>query len=134
MPVAGLVRLGIAIGALALGTATAGVASAQTVAPPTGLTAQGVSQSSIQLRWSYSGNREGGFEVERSSGGAAFTPIATLGKNTTAYLNSGLAPATTYSYRVRARSRSGTTYSAYSNVASATTQGAPSADTTLPTI
>jgi hypothetical protein len=52
--------------------------------------------------------------------GSSFSWIATAGANTTSYPNTGLSAATTYYYRVAASNGAG--ISAYSNVASDTTQ------------
>ena len=58
--------------------------------------------------------------------------VASLGANVTTYQNTGLSPATAYRYQVRALNAAGN--SAYSNIASATTQAAttaPAAPTAL---
>jgi titin len=61
--------------------------------------------------------------------GVNFTQIAMLGKNMMKYNNTGLAPNTTYHYRIR--SYDGPNHSAYSNVASATTGSAAAAPSNL---
>jgi titin len=57
--------------------------------------------------------------VERSTNGTKFKQLANVGANVTTYSNTRLSRATTYYYRVRAYNAGGN--SAYSNVASATT-------------
>lgn len=89
-------------------------------AAPSNLTANAVSTSQINLAWTDNANNETGFRVERSTDGANFTEIITVGANTTSFNNSGLAASTAYFYRVRATNSGGN--SAYSNTASATTQ------------
>lgn len=91
-------------------------------AAPSGLTASASSSSQIALAWTDNASNETAFSVERSVSGGAFTVVATLGANTTSYLDTGLAASTTYLYRVRASNSGGN--SAYSNTGSATTQAA----------
>jgi hypothetical protein len=90
-----------------------------TPAAASNLTAIAVSRSQINLAWTDNSNNETGFAVERSKNGKGFSQIATLGANVTTYSNTGLSRATTYYYRVRAYNPGGN--SAYSNIASATT-------------
>jgi PKD repeat protein len=95
--------------------------------PPSGLAALATSSSSIALSWTDNGDNEGGFSIERSSGGGAFAEVATTGPNSSAtgsWTDTGLSGATTYTYRVRAFGSA--EYSAYSGPASATTGTAPS--------
>ena len=101
-------------------------------AAPSNLAAVVVSSSQINLTWTDTATNESGFRIERCSGSGctSFAEIATVGANVTSYQNTGLLASTSYSYRVRAYNQSGT--SAYSNTASATTQGAaPSAPSNL---
>lgn len=71
---------------------------------PQGLTATPVSPTQVHLTWSASTDDVGvtGYRVERCAGAncSGFTQIA--GPGTTSYSDSGLAPSTTYRYRVRA--------------------------------
>ena len=90
-----------------------------TVAAPTNLIATAASKTKIKLAWTDNSNNEQGFKIERSTDGVNFSQIATVGANVKAYTNTGLSKNKKYYYRVRAYN--GTTNSAYSNVASATT-------------
>jgi ELWxxDGT repeat protein len=88
---------------------------------PTNLTAGPVdgSATSIRLAWvDHSGN-ESGFRIERSNDGTNFIEVATVGADVVSYQDDSLAPATTYTYRIRATNAHGD--SDYSNPAAATT-------------
>jgi hypothetical protein len=99
-------------------------------AAPTNLSATAVSTSQIDLAWTDNSTNEDGFQVEQSTDGVSFTRIATVAPNVNAYSNTGLQPATTYYYRVRAFASSEN--SDYSNTAvSTTTMGAPAAPSGL---
>jgi len=91
-------------------------------AAPSGLSATSLSTVSISLSWTDTANNETGFKIERKpAGSSTWTEIATVGANVQGYSDSGLSQATQYTYRVRATNRGGD--SAWSNEASATTQG-----------
>ena len=100
-----------------------------TIAPtvPTGLGANAVSSSQINLSWSASLDNVGvtGYRVFRNT-----ILVATVG-SVTAYQDSGLSAVTTYTYRIRALDAAGNV-SVQSNTASATTQTVP--DTAAPTV
>ena len=91
-------------------------------AAPSGLSASATSSTAVALTWTDTAN-EDSFAIERSTDGVTFAPLATVPANTTAYADSGLSAATTYTYRVRAHNVSGD--SAYSNAATATTLPTP---------
>ncbi len=110
------------------------VASAQTTSvaptptpPPSGipiapstLAAASPSSTQITISWRDNSTNETGFKVERAP--AAAGPWTYIGSTAaTGYGDSALAAGTTYYYRVQAYNSSGN--SAYSNTASATTQG-----------
>lgn len=105
--------------------------AAEPPAAPTNLTATVTMAGQIDLSWTDNAVNEDGFELEVSTdGGNTFAPLTTLGPDATSYQHSGLAPLTTYHYRVRAQNTIGP--SDYSNVASATTlNGPPAAPTGL---
>lgn len=93
---------------------------------PSALSAAAISSIQINLFWTDNSANESGFKIERKTGaGGAWAQIGTVGANVTTYADtSGLTPATTYTYQVRAYNAAGD--SAYSNPASATTPGNPS--------
>lgn len=96
-----------------------------TPAPPTApdsLTATAISSTQINLSWADRSNNETGFRIERSTGGGAYSLIATTGANAVSYPSTGLTANTSYSFRVRAYNADGE--SADSNAATATTPGA----------
>jgi glucose/arabinose dehydrogenase/chitodextrinase len=109
--------------------ATATTAALQDTVPPTdptGLTATAVGSSQVGLNWTASSDNVGvaGYRVERCLGASCtnFAQIAT--PTATTYGDAGLAPSSTYRYRVRAVDPSGN-LSGYSAVAAATTGAAP---------
>ena len=87
---------------------------------PSALVVSPMSYSQLKLTWlNISG--ETGYSVERSSNGINnWKQVVATTANVTTFTNTGLSPATTYYYRVRAILGGGK-YSAYSNVAIATT-------------
>jgi len=90
---------------------------------PDGLTATLATATSIQLTWNDRSSDESLFEIQRRSNGGSWSTLASPAANTTAYLDSGLTPSTTYDYRVRASGDGGT--SAWSTVSGATTPATP---------
>src|SRR5207302_979683 len=92
--------------------------------PPSGLKATG-SSSQINLYWTAPTNNGGspitGYKIERSEdGGTTWSAsVSNTGTNATKYANTGLAPSTTFDYRVSAINGIGT--SDPSNSASAKT-------------
>jgi titin len=89
-------------------------------APPGSLTAVPMSNTKIRLAWTDSSDNETGFRIVRkNSAGGAFVEIATLGENVKSFVDSSLAPLTTYYYRIRAFNSGGN--SSYSNETHATT-------------
>jgi fibronectin type 3 domain-containing protein len=86
---------------------------------PSGLNANAVSSSQINLSWTDTAANQTGVEVDRSIDGTNFTPLINVGATATGYSDSGLAAGTKYYYRVEATGASGN--SPGSNVASATT-------------
>jgi hypothetical protein len=97
---------------------------------PKNLSATAASVSRINLTWTDKSSNETGFEIERKSGTCSsansWTKIKTAGQSVTSYSNTGLSSGETYSYRVRASSKSSSQpyaygYSLYSNCKSVTT-------------
>lgn len=94
--------------------------SAPILPTPSGLTATVASATQINLSWQ-SVQGATAYQIERSlTGSSGWEQIAT--PSATSYNNTGLTGSTTYYYRVRATSTSGT--SAYSSDVSATTNNA----------
>lgn len=105
------------------------------LAAPTSLTANVILGNSVSLSWNDTNTSESGYRIERSQNSSSgFVEIASVDANIVSYANSNLSPQTTYYYRVRAFKigQRNTTYSSYSNLASATTGMAP--DTLPPSI
>jgi hypothetical protein len=92
---------------------------------PSNLSATATSTNQINLAWNDNSDTEDGFDVERSADGSSWFPHASLGVNATAYNDSGLNPASTWFYRVRAFNTEEN--SGYSNTASDTTFDVPPA-------
>jgi RHS repeat-associated protein len=90
---------------------------------PTGLTANAVSTTQINLTWVDNSANEANFTVERStSTGSGFGVISSIvAANTVSYSDNTALPGVKYFYRVRATNNSGTGNSANSAEASAVT-------------
>jgi fibronectin type 3 domain-containing protein len=71
-------------------------------AAPSSLLATAVSGSQINLTWADNSNNEDGFQIEQSTDGLNFTPLATASANASSYPVVGLQPSTAYTFRVRA--------------------------------
>jgi hypothetical protein len=84
------------------------------------LAASATSTSAIALTWTDNATNETGYYVQRSTDGTNFTQVGSVGAGVTSYSDSGLSASTTYYYRVCAYNAAGN--SAYTAVASATTQ------------
>ena len=96
------------------------IASPVTLPPPTGLTATPVSGSRINLSWRDNCVNETGFRVQRRGPlSVDWVDVGTTAADVTMFSDTGLAPQTLYSYRVRAFEN--TTTSAFSNMAHAWT-------------
>jgi murein DD-endopeptidase MepM/ murein hydrolase activator NlpD len=100
--------------------ATTAAAAPVVPAAPSSLVASVVSSSQIRLAWKDNSSNETGFAIERRVGSGSWTPVATVAGQSVAYTDNGLAPATTYSYQVRALN--GATSSAAVISAAVTTQ------------
>jgi cellulose/xylan binding protein with CBM9 domain/fibronectin type III domain protein/galactose oxidase-like protein len=90
--------------------------------PPSNLAATlaAGSCSQVTLTWTDNSSNEDGFKIERKIGaGGTYAPHATVGANATTFNDPGLAPNTTYYYKVRAYK--GGDNSQFSNEASTTT-------------
>jgi fibronectin type 3 domain-containing protein len=101
------------------------IATTTAPAAPSGLVATAASSTQINLAWTDNSGNEDGFKIERSTDGANFLEIATVGANVTTYADTGRTAATAYYYRARSFNIGGN--SGYSNVANATTLPNPPA-------
>ncbi|MGE5552498.1 MAG: fibronectin type III domain-containing protein [Betaproteobacteria bacterium] len=94
--------------------------SAQPPEAPSALTATAISPYSIVLTWQDNSSTEEGFRIERRTEAERhFVEVGTTAANVTLYTDTGLAPRTRYTYRVRAFNAAG--YSDYSGRAYART-------------
>ncbi|MEO5895365.1 MAG: metallophosphoesterase [Vicinamibacterales bacterium] len=85
------------------------------LAAPSGLVARAGANGQVTLTWADNSNNEDRFEIQRSSDGATFAAVTTVGANVQTFADSALARRQTYWYRVRAGA--GTATSAFSSVA-----------------
>lgn len=91
---------------------------------PSNLAAASLSTTQIRLTWRDNATNETGFKIERAlSLNGPWSQIAIVGVNVAAYVSGGLAPSTTYYYRIRAYNANGD--SAYTEIQSATTANSP---------
>ncbi|HEX2645578.1 MAG TPA: fibronectin type III domain-containing protein, partial [Thermoanaerobaculia bacterium] len=88
-------------------TTPAGTVSGTFVAP-SGLKALARSANEVLLTWQDRSTGETGFRVERQTAGGAFQEIGTVPANSVSALVTGLAPGTSYGFRVRAVRTGGT--------------------------
>ncbi|HWP95945.1 MAG TPA: stalk domain-containing protein [Syntrophomonadaceae bacterium] len=120
--------LGIELSPAAVGTGSGSTLSGSLIvtpgnlslvlAAPSDLTVS-VSGSEMSLNWKDNSSNESGFEIERTVEGGSYSKLASVGAGITTYKDSGLASGTRYYYRVRAYNN--TSFSAYTNEASAAT-------------
>lgn len=88
----------------------------------TTLTAASAGSRKIRLTWPDNATDEDGYEIERVIFGGKFIQIGDVAPNTMEYIDSvSLDPDTTYTYRIRSYRDNYTSFSAYSNEASAKT-------------
>jgi hypothetical protein len=92
--------------------------SAQVPAAPSGLSATAASSGQVNLAWTDNSSNEDQFNIQRSTDGVNFSPLATVGRNVTSYSDTGLRAGTRYYYRVLAHNLAGD--SAWSGVANVT--------------
>ena len=102
--------------------------------PPTDLTAEGASNTSIDLSWQDGSDTETGFKIQSRLGTTgAFQTLTTVDADVTEFTVEDLPSGTEYSFRIRAVNSGGE--SANSNIAAATTLGeAPPANLTAAAI
>jgi streptogramin lyase len=88
-------------------------------AGPTGLTVKAVSSHQLNLAWTDNSSNETAISIWRRTGSGIYARVAVLPPSISHYVDAGLSPKTTYTYRVRAINNSGA--SLWSNEASGTT-------------
>ncbi len=89
-------------------------------AAPVNLTAAAAGAGQIELHWTDNSTNETGFAIERSPNGtSSWEEFTTVADNITTYIDNGLAPGTTFFYRVSAYNPNGN--SGFSNIADAAT-------------
>jgi fibronectin type 3 domain-containing protein len=94
--------------------------AASAVAAPASIGGSGSSSSpQVSLNWQDNSANETAFQVVRSGDGVTYWGVALCAANSTSYVDSSVAGGYTYYYKVRGIS--GSDYSDYSNMASATT-------------
>ena len=94
----------------------------------------GMVEAANVLTWQDNSNNETAFNIERKveacTGTLPFTPLASVGTNTTTYIDSAVVEGASYCYRVNASNSAGA--SAYSNLAGRTVPfTVPTAPSTL---
>ena len=86
--------------------------------PPLNFTAQAISPNQIRLNWTDASTNEIGFKIEKSVDGIVFAPLEEAPANFFLRVISGLAPDTTYYFRIRSYNSAG--ISAYVSVSART--------------
>lgn len=96
---------------------------------PSALVANVLSHSEIELSWTDNASNESSFKIERRLTGepeTSFVQITSVGADVTNFTDTSLSAETGYDFRVRASNASGD--SAYTKIASATTEPAPASE------
>ena len=91
-----------------------------TLNPPSNLTAEAIGSSQIRLTWQDNSTNEAGFGIQRRTGGASWSLLVWVARSQTTFIDAGLLPTSTYSYRMSAFGDD-SAFSAFSNTATATT-------------
>src|SRR5207248_2675429 len=90
-------------------------------AAPSGASATAVNWSKVTLTWTDNSSNEDGYMIQCCITGGTFVEIGRVGPGITTYSDSGLAPNTQYSYRVRAWNAGGvSSFCPSANVTTAT--------------
>ena len=93
-----------------------------TVVPvaPSNLTGVVVSTTQINLSWTDNSTNETGFKIERKTGTGVYAVVGTTAIDVTTFIDNGLTPSTTYTYRVYSYNAGGNSPT-YSNELTLTT-------------
>lgn len=96
--------------------------STTTVVPvaPSNLTGTVASTTQINLSWTDNSTNETGFKIERKTGTGTYAIVGTTATDVTTFIDTGLTPSTTYTYRVYSYNAVGSSL-AYSNEFTITT-------------
>lgn len=97
------------------------VGSGPVPAVPANLTASTSGSNQVNLLWTDNSNDETHFRIERKEGTGNYGFLSNAPANATSFSDTGVAPGTSFSYRIRSESLNGS--SAWSNEASVTTSG-----------
>ncbi|MCK4788940.1 MAG: S8 family serine peptidase [Desulfobacteraceae bacterium] len=81
--------------------------SSEPPAAPTGLAAKARGKNKIALNWQDNSNNEDGFKIYRGPSPTSLSLLEPVGADTTSYVDSGVAPKTTYYYKVCAYNTNG---------------------------
>src|SRR5574343_443520 len=95
-------------------TAAANGATSLDLDPPTDLVAEAVSSTQIKLTWTDNAPSADYHCIERKSGGSAYSEVGTVATGTATYTSGSLTAGTEYTFRIRARHDTPTTYGDYS--------------------
>src|SRR5207245_2408099 len=76
-------------------------------AAPTNLAGQSSAAGQVSLTWTDNATDATSFKIERSTDGIHFTQITVVGGNARSYVDSGVASAIRYYYRIRATNAAG---------------------------
>ena len=71
-----------------------------TLNPPSNLTAEAIGSSQIRLTWQDNSTNETGFGIQRRTGGASWSLLVWVARSQTTFIDAGLLPTSTYSYRM----------------------------------
>ncbi|MEV4218952.1 cellulose binding domain-containing protein [Nonomuraea sp. NPDC049725] len=111
-------------------TTTGGGTDTTPPTTPSGLRTANTTATATTLSWNAATDSGGsglaGYDILRSTGGGAYTQVGTTAS--TSFTNTGLTPATTYSYRVRARDGAGNTSPESAAVTATTLPGSGGGD------
>jgi hypothetical protein len=97
-----MIRIEARSGSFSINRITVSEIPTEVPAAPSALDAVALSSGSVALTWLDNAGNEAGYKIERKTGSGLFYQIATLGMNSTNYIDTGVTGNTVYTYRVRA--------------------------------